>query len=109
MRMSDSERRSWTELETELATERRLVSLSRRVGVMPSPALYLGWAIGAIAGLALVLPGIVVHSAAMLTAGAVVLVATAELAGIALVATGVSDAIRHSRRPQNYGRRRDWR
>jgi hypothetical protein len=93
--MSDSERRRWTEVEGELSRERRLASLSRRVGIMPSPKINLWWAIGGIVGLALVLPGIVIHSAAMLTVGAVILVATAELTGIALIAIGVRDALRH--------------
>ena len=89
--MSDSERRRWTEVETELSRERKLAARSRRLGVMPSPVLILCWAIGAALGLALVLPGIVVHSAPVLTAGAVILATTCELTGIALIATGLKD------------------
>jgi hypothetical protein len=108
MSMSDSERRRWTELATQLSTERRLASLSRRVGVMPSRTVTLCWATGSIVGLALVLPGIVVHSAAMLTAGTVVLVVTAELVGIVLVAVGVRDARRHRNRPEYHVPHRGW-
>jgi len=92
--MSNSEWRRWTEVETELSGERKLAALSRRLGVMPSPRLILCWVTAAILGLALVLPGIVVHSAAMLTAGAVILVTTCELTGVALIATAVRDVRR---------------
>ena len=89
--MSDSERRRWTDVEAELSRERRLAALSRRLGVTPSPWLILCWAIAATLGLALVLPGIVVHSVSMLTAGAVILATTCELSGVALIATGLRD------------------
>jgi hypothetical protein len=59
--------------------------------VMPSPLLILCWVIAASLGLALVVPGVIVHSASMLTAGAVVLATTSELTGVALIAVGVKD------------------
>jgi hypothetical protein len=62
---------------------------------MPSPWVILCRAIGAILGLALVVPGIVVHSAPILTARVVVLVTTFELTGVALITAGVIDMRRH--------------
>lgn len=93
--MSDSERRRWAELETELSRERRLAALSRRLGIMPSPRVILWWAIGGTLGLLLAVSGAIAHSGAVLATAAGILTATLVVIGIALIATGVSDIRRN--------------
>ena len=105
MPMSEYEQRRWRELEAQLAQERRLVALARRLGsVRPephSPALtrtrtripprtYFLWGLGGSIGLILVLLGGVTHNAMINTAGVVVLTGSLVLVGVALIAVGLT-------------------
>jgi uncharacterized membrane protein len=98
MSMSDSEQRRWTELEAELKKDRRLAALSRRLDVMPSRTVVLGWAIGGILGLVFAVCGFALHNGTMLAAAAVTLTTTIVVNGVALIAVGVSDMRRHHRK-----------
>ena len=95
--MSDEEQRRWSELEAELSKQHRLVTLSRRIGVMPSPLIILWWAIGGTLGLAVIVSGAVVHNSDVLAAGVDSLTVIVVLTGIALILTGLSSARRQQR------------
>jgi predicted phage tail protein len=97
MSLSDDENRRWKELEAELGQERRLVVLARRLRIMPSPWVMLGWAAGAALGFALYIAGAVTHTGGAVIAGVAILAVTLVLAGIALIATGVNDVRRQRR------------
>ncbi|HEY6502205.1 MAG TPA: DUF3040 domain-containing protein, partial [Streptosporangiaceae bacterium] len=107
MPMSEYEERRWRELEAQLAQERRLVALARRVGsVRPEPRdsaaprprtraripsrTYFLWALGGSLGLILVLLGGVTHNALINTAGIIVLTGSLVLVGVALIAVGLT-------------------
>jgi hypothetical protein len=105
MPMSEYEQRRWSELEAQLAQERRLVALARRVGSVrteprpPRPArtrariparTYALWGFGGSIGLILVLVGGLTHNALINTAGVVVLTGTLVLVGVALIAVGLT-------------------
>jgi hypothetical protein len=86
MPMSEDERRRLSELEAELAAQRRLVRLSHRLG---SASVDTGlrrvtvlWIAGGSIGLILVVAGAVAHSTVVLTAAVVILAATLILVGI---------------------------
>lgn len=104
MSMSDYERCRWAELAAELSREGRLAALDRRLDGAPSPAVIVCWAVGGGLGLALVLVGVVVHAAAVLATGTVVLSTTLALVGAALVAAGLRDMRRQRRGPRDHGR-----
>ena len=105
MPMSEYEERRWRELEAQLAQERRLVALARRVGSVrtepphqsrprtrariPSRTYFL-WALGGSIGLILVLLGGVTHNALVNTAGIIVLTGSLVLVGVALIAVGLT-------------------
>jgi len=105
MPMSEYEERRWRELEAQLARERRLVSLARRLGSVrteprypsrprtrariPSRTYFL-WALGGSLGLVLVLLGGVTHNALIDTAGVIVLTGSLVLVGVALIAVGLT-------------------
>ena len=105
MPMSEYEERRWRELEAQLARERRLVSLARRLGSVrteprfparprtrariPSRTYFL-WALGGSLGLILVLLGGVTHNALINTAGIIVLTGSLVLVGVALIAVGLT-------------------
>ena len=103
MPMSEYEERRWRELEAQLAQERRLVALARRVGSVrteprhqprtrariPSRTYFL-WALGGSIGLVLVLLGGVTHNALVNTAGIIVLTGSLVLVGVALIAVGLT-------------------
>jgi hypothetical protein len=105
MPMSDYEQRRWRELEAQLAQERRLVALARRLGSVrteprhPAPArtraripsrTYILWGLGGSLGLILVVLGGVTHNAMVNTAGVVVLTGSLVLVGVALIAVGLT-------------------
>jgi hypothetical protein len=105
MPMSDYEQRRWRELEAQLAQERRLVALSRRLSSMrteprpPGPPrtrariparTYFLWGLGGSIGLILVVLGGVTHNALINTAGVVVLTGSLVLVGVALIAVGLA-------------------
>ena len=105
MPMSEYEERRWRELEAQLAQERRLVALARRVGSVrteprhqPRPRTraripsrtYFLWALGGSIGLILVLLGGVTHNALVNTAGIIVLTGSLVLVGVALIAVGLT-------------------
>lgn len=105
MPMSEYEQRRWRELEAQLAQERRLVALARRVGSVraeppdPGPArtrvripsrTYVLWALGGSLGLILVVLGAVTHDALVNTAGVAVLTGSLVLVGVALIAVGLT-------------------
>jgi len=105
MPMSEYEQRRWRELEAQLAQERRLVALARRLGAVrteprhPEPArtrariprrTYALWGFGGTIGLVLVLLGAVTHNAMINTAGVVVLTGSLVLVGVALIAVGLT-------------------
>ena len=105
MPMSEYEQRRWRELEAQLAQERRLVALARRLGSVrtephqPVPTrtraripsrTYILWGLGGSIGLILVLLGGVTHDAMINTAGVVVLTGSLVLVGVALIAVGLT-------------------
>jgi Protein of unknown function (DUF3040) len=105
MPMSEYEQRRWSELEAQLAQERRLVALARRLSSVrtePSPPgprrtraripsrTYFLWGLGGSIGLILVLLGGVTHNALVNTAGVVVLTGSLVLVGVALIAVGLT-------------------
>jgi hypothetical protein len=105
MPMTEYEERRWRELEAQLAQERRLVALARKVGSVrteprPAPAprtraripsrTYFLWALGGSIGLILVLLGGVTHNALINTAGVIVLTGSLVLVGVALIAVGLT-------------------
>jgi hypothetical protein len=105
MPMSEYEQRRWSELEAQLAQERRLVALAHRLGSVrtePRPArpartrariparTYALWGLGGSVGLILVLLGSVTHNALINTAGIVVLTGSLVLVGAALIAVGLT-------------------
>jgi hypothetical protein len=105
MPMSEYEQRRWSELEAQLAQERRLVALARRLSSVPTepPApgpprtraripsrTYFLWGVGGSIGLILVLLGGVTHNALVDTAGVVVLTGSLVLVGVALIAVGLT-------------------
>ena len=105
MPMSEYEERRWRELEAQLAQERRLVALARRLGSVrtepPHPArsrtraripsrTYFLWALGGSLGLILILLGGVTHNSLVDTAGVIVLTGSLVLVGVALIAVGLT-------------------
>ena len=105
MPMSEYEQRRWRELEAQLAQERRLVALARRLGSArpeprdPRPArtraripsrTYILWGLGGSLGLILLVLGGVTHNAMVNTAGVVVLTGSLVLVGVALIAVGLT-------------------
>jgi hypothetical protein len=105
MPMSEYEQRRWRELEEQLAQERRLVALARRLGSVRTephhpaptrtraripPRTYILWGLGGSIGLILVLLGGVTHDAMINTAGVVVLTGSLVLVGVALIAVGLT-------------------
>ena len=105
MPMSEYEERRWRELEAQLAQERRLVALARRLGSarteprdpvrprtrarIPSRTYFL-WALGGSLGLILVVLGGVTHNPLLDTAGVIVLTGSLVLVGVALIAVGLT-------------------
>ena len=105
MPMSEYEERRWRELEAQLAQERRLVALARRLGAarteprdpvrprtrarIPSRTYFL-WALGGSLGLILVVLGGVTHNSLVDTAGVIVLTGSLVLVGVALIAAGLT-------------------
>ena len=110
MPMSEYEERRWRELEAQLAQERRLVALARRLGSarteprdpvrprtrarmtrarIPSRTYFL-WALGGSLGLILVVLGGVTHNSLLDTAGVIVLTGSLVLVGVALIAVGLT-------------------
>ena len=105
MPMSEYEERRWRELEAQLAQERRLVALARRLGsARPEPRdpvrprtraripsrTYFLWALGGSLGLILVVLGGVTHNSLVDTAGVIVLTGSLVLVGVALIAVGLT-------------------
>jgi hypothetical protein len=107
MPMTEYEERRWRELEAQLARERRLVALARRLGSVrtdpPNPGptrtrtraripsrTYALWGLGGLIGLILVVLGSVTHNALVNTAGVVVLTGSLVLIGVALIAVGLT-------------------
>jgi hypothetical protein len=85
MPMSEDERRALRALEAQLADQRRLVALSRRLGTASVDnglrRVRTLWLTGGGAGLALVVAGAAAGSAAVLAAAVAVLAATLVLVG----------------------------
>ena len=100
MPMSDDERRQLRELETQLAGQRRLVKLARRLGAASVdtglPRISVLWGPGGRLGLILVIAGAVVRSTVLIAAGVVILAVTLLLAGAA-IAVGVAEYRREHR------------
>ena len=105
MPMSEYEQRRWRELEAQLARERRLVAVARRLGsVRPEPRdplparararipsrTYILWGLGGSLGLILLVLGGVTHNAMVNTAGVVVLTGSLVLVGVALITVGLT-------------------
>jgi hypothetical protein len=105
MPMTEYEERRWRELEAQLAKERRLVALTRRLGSVRTEPRYSGpartraripartymlWGLGGAIGLILVLLGALTHNALINTAGVVVLTGSLVLVGVALIAVGLT-------------------
>ena len=98
MPMSEDERRQLRQAETELADQRQLTKLARRLGEA-SVDKGMGrvialWAAGGSLGLILVVVGAVGHSAAAEAAGVVILTVTLLVVGIALIVVQIHGDLR---------------
>lgn len=101
MPMSENERRRLSELEAQLAQQRRLVHLAHR---LKSASLDTGlrritvlWVAGGSLGLILVIVSAVVPSTALTAAGVVILIATLLLVGVASIVVEVRGQRREHR------------
>ena len=104
MPMSEEERRQLRHAETELADQRQLAKLARRLGEA-SVDKGMGrtialWAIGGSLGLILVVVGAAAHSTAAEAAGVVILIVTLLVVGVALIAVQVYGDLREQRLSQ---------
>jgi Protein of unknown function (DUF3040) len=90
MPMSEDERRQLREAEAELADQRQLVKLARRLGEASVDKgmrrAIVWWGVGGSMGLILVIVGAVVQSTAAEAAGVVILTVTLLVVGVALIA-----------------------
>jgi hypothetical protein len=105
MPMSEDERRQLREAEAELADQRQLAKLARRLGEASvdkgmGRAIAL-WAVGGSLGLILVVVGAVVHSITAETVGVVILTLTLLVVGVALIAVQVYGNLREHRLAQD--------
>ena len=93
MPMSEDERRQLREAEAELADQRQLAKLARRLGEASIDKgmgrTIMLWAVGGSLGLILVVVGAVAHSTAAEAAGVVILTVTLLVVGVALIAVQV--------------------
>lgn len=104
MPMSEDERRRLREAEAELAGQRQLVKLARRLGEASidkgmGRAIVL-WGVGGSLGLILVVAGAVAHSTATEAAGVAILIVTLLVVGVALIAVQVYGDLREHRLAQ---------
>jgi hypothetical protein len=104
MPMSEDERRQLREAEAELASQRQLAKLARRLGEA-SVDKGMGrtivlWAVGGSIGLILVVIGAVARSTAAEAAGVVILIVTLLVVGVALIAVQVYGDLREHRQAQ---------
>jgi hypothetical protein len=90
--LSDDEHDRWRHIEAELAGERRLVGLSRRLATS-GPGLpvrtCLCWLLGGLTGMIALIAGNVTHTSGLVTAGVGVLIATVVVSGALLIVIGV--------------------
>lgn len=104
MPMSEDERRQLREAEAELADQRGMARLARRLGEASIDKgmgrIIVLWGVGGSLGLILVVAGTVVHSTAMDAAGVVILIVTLLVVGIALIAVQVYGDLREHRLAQ---------
>lgn len=96
MALSGDEQDVWRHIETELAGERRLATLSRRltavnVGVGLPTKTCLCWLVGGLAGLVVFLAGTLSGTHGLIMAGVGVLIATVLIAGVSLIGVGLAD------------------
>ena len=105
MPMSEDERRQLRDAEAELADQRQLAKLARRLGEA-SVDKGMGrtialWAVGGSLGLILIVVGAVAHSVAAEAAGVVILIVTLLVVGVALIAVQVYGDLRERRLSQD--------
>jgi hypothetical protein len=110
MPMSEDERRQLREAEAELADQRQLAKLARRVGEASvdkgmGRAIAL-WGLGGSLGLILLVVGAVVHSTAAEAAGVVILTVTLLVVGVALIAVQICGDLREREHRLTRGRDR---
>jgi hypothetical protein len=96
MALSEDEQDVWRHIESELAGERRLAALSRRLtavsaGVGLPTKTFLFWLVGGVAGLVVFLAGTVSGTHNLIVAGVGVLIATVLIAGVSLIGVGLAD------------------
>lgn len=108
MPMSEDDRRQLREAEAELAGQRQLATLTRRLGEASvdkgmGRAIAL-WGIGGSLGLILFVVGAVMHSTAAEAAGVVILIVTLLIVGIALIAVQVYGDLREREHRLAHGR-----
>ena len=101
MPLSSSEQRRWRELEAQLAKDRRLARVSRRLtagyrGGVPRWTSAV-WVAGGGLGLLAAILGASLHSRPLDIAGLAVLTATTVLTGGVLIVAGVRGRWRHRR------------
>jgi hypothetical protein len=102
MPMSEDERRQLREVEAELADQRQLTKLARRIG-QASVDKGMGrtivlWGIGGSLGLTGFVVGAVLHATTAEVAGVVILIVTLLIVGIALIAVQIYGDLRERRR-----------
>lgn len=104
MPMSEDERRQLREAEAELADQRQLAKLARRLGEASVDKgmgrTILLWGVGVSLGLILVIVGAVLHSTAAEGAGVAILTITLLVVGVALIAVQVHGDLRERRLAQ---------
>lgn len=101
MPMSEDEQRQLREVEAELADQRGMAKLARRLG-QASVDKGMGrtivlWGVGGSIGLILIVAGAVVHSTAAEAAGVVILIVTLLVVGVALIAVQIYGDLREHR------------
>ena len=101
MPMSEDERRQLRETEAELAQQRRLANLARR---LKSASVDTGlrritvlWIVGGSLGLILVIAAAVVHSTTLGLTGVIILIATLLLVGVTSIVVEVHGQRREHR------------
>lgn len=101
MPLSPSEQRRWRELEAELARDRRLARVSRRLTAGPGGGVprwtSVAWVAGGGLGLLVAVLGAVLHKTVLDTAAIAVLTATVLLTGSVLIVAGVRGCWRQRR------------
>jgi hypothetical protein len=94
--LSGDEQDRWRRIERDLAGDRRLVRLAgklttRHIGPGLPVRTCLFWLLGGLTGAAGLVAGSLTHTGGLVAAGVAVLVVTVLVAGVLLIAVGMTD------------------